>query len=249
MDTSDRFLRGITVGKGPQEKGHTRETGFDIAVASEIMAVLALTTSIEDMRDRLSKMVIGMSKQGLPVTAEDIGIGGALTVLMKDTIEPTLMQTVEHTPVFVHAGPFANIAHGNSSIMADLLALKLVGEDGYVVTEAGFGSDIGFEKFCDIKCRKSGLKPNAAVLVVTCRALKMHGGGPDVVAGQELAKEYTEENLPLLEEGAKNMCHHIKNVKQFGIPVIVCINHFSHDTPNEVNLVKSKQLYNIRDGS
>lgn len=151
IDTNDRMLRGITVGQGPAEKGHTRETGFDITVASEIMAVLALTTSLVDMRERLGNMVVAHSKAGEPVTTDDLGLGGALTVLMKDAIWPTLMQTLEKTPVFVHAGPFANIAHGNSSIIADQMALKLVGEDGYVVTEAGFGSDIGFEKFCNIK--------------------------------------------------------------------------------------------------
>ena len=154
-----------------------RETGFDIAVSSEIMAVLALATDLGDMRERLGRMVIGQSKAGSPVTADDLGAGGALTVLMKDTIQPTLMQTLEETPVFVHAGPFANIAHGNSSIVADQLALKLVGADGFCVTEAGFGADIGMEKFMNIKCRSSGLVPNCVVLVATVRALKMHGGG------------------------------------------------------------------------
>ena len=151
MDTNDRFVRKITIGQGKDEKGHERVTGFDITVASEIMAILALTTSLKDMRERLGNMVVALSRTGQPVTTDDLGLGGALTVLMKDAICPTLMQTLEKTPVFVHAGPFANIAHGNSSIIADQIALKLVGEDGYVVTEAGFGSDIGFEKFCGIK--------------------------------------------------------------------------------------------------
>lgn len=160
---------------------------FDITVASEIMAVLALTTGLGDMRDRLGRMVVAADKSGNPVTAEDLGVGGAMTVLMKDAIKPTLMQTLEGTPVFVHAGPFANIAHGNNSILADQIALKLVGEDGYVVTEAGFGADIGMEKFFNIKCRYSGLIPNAAVIVATVRALKMHGGGPPVVPGNKEA--------------------------------------------------------------
>ena len=159
---------------------------FDISVASEIMAILALTNSLEDMRERLGKIVIGSDVAGNPVTSEDLGVAGALTVLMKDAIRPNLMQTLEGTPVFVHAGPFANIAHGNSSILADKIALKLVGEDGVVVTEAGFGADIGMEKFFDIKCRSSALTPNAVVLVATVRALKMHGGGPKVVAGTPL---------------------------------------------------------------
>lgn len=184
LDTCDRFLRQVVVGVAPTEKGKTRTTGFDITVASEIMAILALTTSLADMRARLGRIVIGQDRAGNAVTADDLGVGGALAVLMKDAIMPTLMQTVEGTPVFVHAGPFANIAHGNSSIIADQMALKLAGEDGYVVTEAGFGADIGMEKFFNIKCRTSGLTPQCVVLVSTIRALKMHGGGPNVVAGQ-----------------------------------------------------------------
>lgn len=237
-DTNDRMLRGITIGKGAEEKGLTRETGFDIAVASEIMAILALTTSLADMRERLGRMMIGSDRKGQPVTADDLGVGGALTVLMKDAIMPTLMQTLEGTPAFVHAGPFANIAHGNSSIIADQIALKLVGRDGYVLTEAGFGADIGFEKFCNIKCRESGLVPNCAVLVATIRALKMHGGGPKVVAGQPLSSAYMEENLELLETGCSNLVKHIENVRKFGIPVVVAINRFSTDTDAEVAMVR-----------
>ena len=237
-DTNDRMLRGITIGKGPDEKGKTRETGFDIAVASEIMAILALTTSLADMRERLGRMVIGSDRKGQPVTADDIGVGGALTVLMKDAIMPTLMQTLEGTPAFVHAGPFANIAHGNSSIIADQIALKLVGKDGYVLTEAGFGADIGFEKFCNIKCRESGLAPSCTVLVATIRALKMHGGGPKVVAGQPLPNAYTDENLELLEKGCSNLVKHIENVRKFGIPVVVAVNRFSTDTDAEIALVR-----------
>jgi formyltetrahydrofolate synthetase len=238
VDTNDRMLRGITIGQGPEEKGFTRATGFDIAVGSEIMAILALAVDLGDMRERLGRMVIGSSKAGEPVTADDIGVTGALTVLMKDTIMPNLMQTIEGTPAFVHAGPFANIAHGNSSIVADQIALKLVGPDGYVLTEAGFGADMGFEKFCNIKCRYSGLKPDGAVLVATIRALKMHGGGPKVVAGKPLAHEYTAENLDLLEKGCSNLIRLIANVRSFGIPVVVGINRFKDDTDNEVALVR-----------
>uniref|UniRef100_A0A8C1U309 formate--tetrahydrofolate ligase n=1 Tax=Cyprinus carpio TaxID=7962 RepID=A0A8C1U309_CYPCA len=193
VDTNDRFLRKITVGQANTEKGHARQTQFDIAVASEIMAILALTDGLGDMRARLGRMVVGSSRNGQPITADDLGVTGALAVLMKDAIKPTLMQTLEGTPVFVHAGPFANIAHGNSSVLADKLALKLVGEEGYVVTEAGFGADIGMEKFFNIKCRTSGLTPDVVVLVATVRALKMHGGGPNVTAGVPLPKEYINE--------------------------------------------------------
>ncbi len=239
MDTSDRFLRGITVGHGPEETGHERDTGFDITVASEIMAVLALTTSLKDMRERLGKMVVALSRSGDPVTAEDIGIAGALTVLMRDAIKPNLMQTLEGTPVFVHAGPFANIAHGNSSILADQIALKLA---DYVVTESGFGADIGMEKFFDIKCRTSGLVPNVVVLVATVRALKMHGGGPKVVAGKPLDSAYTDENLPLLEKGLPNLLHHIKTARKFGIPVVVAINRFAPDTEAELEMIRKAAI-------
>lgn len=237
-DTNDRMLRGITTGQGTEEEGMARSTGFDIAVASEIMAILALTTSLDDMRERLGRMVIGSNRKGEPITADDLGVGGALTVLMKDAIMPNLMQTLEGTPAFVHAGPFANIAHGNSSIIADQIALKLVGKDGYVLTEAGFGADIGFEKFCNIKCRESGLIPNCVVLVATIRALKMHGGGPKVVAGKPLQSAYTEENLELLEAGCSNLAKHIQNVRKFGIPVVVAVNRFATDTDAEVALVR-----------
>lgn len=242
MDINDRFLRKITVGQGPDEKGMVRETAFDISVASEIMAVLALTTSLADMRERLGKMVIGNSKSGDPVTADDLGIGGALTVLMKDAIHPTLMQTLEGTPVLVHAGPFANIAHGNSSIVADKIALKLVGPGGFVVTEAGFGADIGTEKFMNIKCRYSGLTPQCAIIVATIRALKMHGGGPAVVAGKPLDHAYLTENVALVEAGCANLARHILNSKAYGANVIVAINKFSTDTDAELNAVKKAAL-------
>ena len=239
VDTNDRMLRVITVGQGPKEKDFTRETGFDITVASEIMAILALTTDLADMRERFGRIVIATNKNGEPITAEDIGAAGAMTVLMKDAIKPTLMQTLEGTPAFVHAGPFANIAHGNSSIVADKIALKLA---DYVVTESGFGADIGMEKFFNIKCRYSGLIPNCVVLVATVRALKMHGGGPTVRAGAPLDPAYTEENLDLLKAGLGNMKVHIKNAIGFGIPVVVAVNSFATDTLAEVELVRQAAL-------
>ena len=238
LDTNDRMLRQITIGQGPNESGLTRSTGFDITVASEAMAVLALTTSLTDMRDRLGRMVIGTSRAGDAISADDLGVGGALAVLMKDTIMPNLMQTLEGTPAFVHAGPFANIAHGNSSIVADQIALKLAGSDGYVVTESGFGADMGMEKFCNIKCRASGLAPNCVVLVATIRALKMHGGGPKVVAGQPLHHDYTREQLGLVEKGCANLIKMIRNAGFFGLPVVVAVNRFKHDTPAEIELVQ-----------
>uniref|UniRef100_A0A8C4DX83 formate--tetrahydrofolate ligase n=1 Tax=Dicentrarchus labrax TaxID=13489 RepID=A0A8C4DX83_DICLA len=215
VDTNDRFLRKITVGQASTEKGMIRETGFDIAVASEIMAILALADSLEDMKNRLARMVVGTSRSGQPITAEDLGVSGALAVLMKDAIKPTMMQTLEGTPVFVHAGPFANIAHGNSSVLADKLALKLVGRNGFVVTEAGFGADIGMEKFFNIKCRASGLRPNVVVLVATVRALKMHGGGRGL-------------NLSLVAGGCRsNLRKQIQIAHLFGVPVVVALNVFN----------------------
>jgi methylenetetrahydrofolate dehydrogenase (NADP+)/methenyltetrahydrofolate cyclohydrolase/formyltetrahydrofolate synthetase len=237
VDINDRHLRRIQINLGDEEKGKGLEriTGFDISVASEVMAIFALTTGIEDLRERLSRIVIGTSKAGEPITAEDLGVAGAMTVLMKDALMPNLLQTLEGTPAFVHAGPFANIAHGNNSIIADQIAVKLA---DYTVTESGFGADIGMEKFMDIKCRYSGLIPNAVVIVATIRALKMHGGGPKVVAGRPLDKAYTEENLALLEKGMGNLLKHIENVKLFGLPAVVAINSFKYDTKAEVALVK-----------
>ncbi|KAF7251871.1 C-1-tetrahydrofolate synthase, cytoplasmic [Varanus komodoensis] len=353
LDTNDRFLRKVTIGQSLTEKGFSRTTQFDITVASEIMAVLALTDSLENMRQRLGRMVVASSKHGVPITTEDLktvrilqmvqniaarlltgtgryvhmtpvlhqlhwlpievraqfkvlvitykalnglgpgylkerlhpympfrplrsvaeallqepsmkdirrGVSGALAVLMKDAIKPNLMQTLEGNPVFVHAGPFANIAHGNSSVLADKIALKLVGREGFVVTEAGFGADIGMEKFFDIKCRYSGLQPHVVVLVATVRALKMHGGGPTtledvknslqihhkqmiaacfirVTAGVPLPREYTEENLLLLEKGCSNLMKQIQNARTFGIPVVVAVNAFKSDTEAELELV------------
>ena len=235
VDVNDRALRKIVLGLGGHLDGVPREGGYDISVSSEIMAILALTTGLKDMRARFGRMVVALDKNGKPVTAEDLGVAGAVTVLMKDAIMPNLMQTLEGQPAFVHAGPFANIAHGNSSIIADQIALKVA---DYVVTESGFGADVGMEKFFNIKCRYSGLIPNVVVLVATIRALKMHGGGPTVVAGRPLDKAYTEENLPLLEKGIENLAAHIENVKKFGIPAVVAINRFPTDTDAEVELVK-----------
>jgi formyltetrahydrofolate synthetase len=235
VDTNDRLLRTITIGQGPDEAGNERQTGFDITVASEIMAILALTKDLADMRDRMGNIVIGTSKAGEAITAEDLGVAGAMTVLMKDAIMPNLMQSLEGTPVFVHAGPFANIAHGQNSIIADRIALKLA---DYVVTESGFGADIGMEKFFDIKCRTSGLIPQVVVLVSTVRALKMHGGGPRVVAGKPLDYAYTSENLDLLRAGLGNMQHHIRNAKRYGVNVVVAVNSFKDDTEAEVELIR-----------
>jgi methylenetetrahydrofolate dehydrogenase (NADP+)/methenyltetrahydrofolate cyclohydrolase/formyltetrahydrofolate synthetase len=237
VDVTDRSLREIEVGLNDAERSENfpRKTGFDISVASEIMAILALTKSLKDMRERFGKVVVALDKKGNPVSLEDLRIAGAVTVLMKDAIMPTLMQTLEGQPALVHAGPFANIAHGNSSIVADQIALKLA---NYVITESGFGADVGMEKFLDIKCRYSGLIPNAVVLVATVRALKMHGGGPTVKPGSPLAKEYTEENLELLEKGLGNLGVHIKNAKKFGIPVVVAINSFKEDTEAEWELIR-----------
>mmetsp|Transcript_21125 Transcript_21125/g.58609 ORF Transcript_21125/g.58609 Transcript_21125/m.58609 type:complete len:648 (+) Transcript_21125:252-2195(+) len=242
VDVNDRFLREIQIGCSQTEKGQVRTTGYDISVASEIMAVLALAISVKDMRDRLGNMVVANSKAGDPVTADDLGIGGAVMVLMKDTIMPTLLQTLEGTPTFVHAGPFANIAHGNSSIIADLMGLKLVGKDGYVVTEAGFGADIGMEKFMNIKCRASGLKPSAVVIVATVRALKSHGGGPKVTPGSPLPHEYTNENVDLVKAGCSNIARHIENTGKFGVPTVVAINRFASDTEAELQAVKEACL-------
>ncbi|EFX76603.1 hypothetical protein DAPPUDRAFT_198836 [Daphnia pulex] len=238
MDTNDRFLRKIRVGLSDTEKGHERDCQFDISVASEIMAVLALTTGYADFRSRLGQMVVASSKQGVPITADDLGASGALMVLMKDAIHPTLMQTFEGTPVFVHAGPFANIAHGNSSIIADQIALRLVGREGFVLTEAGFGADIGLEKFIHIKCRASGLKPDVVVLVATVRALKMHGGGPQVVPGNPIPAAYLEPNCALMEKGFSNLKKHIENIRKFGLQVVVAINRFTTDSDEELGFLQ-----------
>ncbi len=235
VDVSDRSLRNIIIGLGGAVNGYPRETGFDITVASEVMAILALASDLFDLKKRLSNIIIGMSRKGNPVTAADLKAAGAMTVLLKDAIKPTLMQTLEHTPVLVHAGPFANIAHGNSSIIADRIALKLA---DYVVTESGFGADCGFEKFANIKCRYSGLKPDCVVIVCSIRALKMHSGKFKIVPGKPLDRGLLEENLPALREGSANLRKQIENVKLFGLPAVVAINKFQKDTENEIALVK-----------
>jgi len=235
VDMNDRVMRHIIIGLGGKDNGYPRETGFDISVASEVMAILALASDMKDLRERLGRIVIGTDRNGTPVTAEDLGVAGAMTVLMADALKPNLLQTLEGTPAFVHAGPFANIAHGNSSIVADQIALRLA---DYVVTESGFGADIGMEKFMNIKCRYSGLVPNCVVVVATVRALKMHGGLGKVVAGKPLPKELTEENLPALEKGAANMVKNIEIAGLFGVPVVVAINAFAQDTKREIELLQ-----------
>ena len=235
VDVNDRALRNVIIGLGPRADGLERQTGYDISVASELMAILALTTGLKDLRERVGRVVIGTNKAGKPITLEDLQVAGAVTVLMKDTIMPTLLQTLEGQPAFIHAGPFANIAHGNSSILADQIALRL---GDYVVTESGFGADIGMEKFFNIKCRASGLTPNCVVLVATVRALKMHGGGPRVIPGRDLDVAYTTENLDLVRAGADNMVAHIEVARKFGIPVVVAINQFKDDTQAEMNLIR-----------
>ncbi len=240
VDVSDRALRNIVVGLGGKLNGVPRETGYDITVASEVMAILALTTGLKDLREKLSKMTVGSTPDGKAVTAEDLKCAGAMTVLLKDAIKPTLLQTLEHTPCFVHAGPFANIAHGNSSILADLMAIKL---GDYVVTESGFGADIGAEKFFNIKCRYSGLKPDAVVIVATVRALKMHGGGFEFIPGQGVDEEkMNTPNVEAVKKGCENLEKMIENVRMHGIQAVVAINHFGADTQEEIDAIKEKAI-------
>ena len=239
MDVSDRFLRNVRVGMGPEENGIPRDTGFDITVASEVMAILALSDSLKDLRRRVGRVVLANTRDGKPVTTEDIKVAGSMAALLRDAIKPNLIQTIENTPCFVHAGPFANIAHGNNSILADRIAL---GFSDYVVTEAGFGADCGAEKFFDIKCRVSGLVPNVAVVVCSIRALKAHSGRFKVVAGKPLDANLQEENIEAIAEGLCNLQKHIENVSLFGVPVVVAINRFSPDTNKEIDFVKKKAL-------
>jgi formate--tetrahydrofolate ligase len=235
VDMNDRALRKIVIGLGGRDNGIPRETGFDIAVASEVMAILALTTSLEDMRQRFGRIVIGLTHDKKPVTAEEIGAAGAMTVLMQQAIRPNLLQTIENTPAIIHAGPFANIAQGNSSILADLIGIKC---GDYLLTESGFGADIGAEKFFNIKCRYSGLKPDAAVLVVTVRALKAHSGRYKVVAGKSLPPEMLESNVADVEAGAANMIKHIQNVNKHGVTPVVAINVFETDHLEELETIR-----------
>ncbi|RAH44170.1 C-1-tetrahydrofolate synthase [Aspergillus aculeatinus CBS 121060] len=251
LDVNDRHLRGITIGQAPTERGLTRETGFDISVASECMAILALSNSLEDMRERLGRMVVATSRNGDPVTCDDIGAGGALAALMKDAIKPNLMQSLEGTPVLVHAGPFANISIGASSVIADKLALKLAGTEpdedhdartGFVVTEAGFDFTMGGERFFNIKCRSSGLSPDTVVIVATVRALKVHGGGPEITPGAALPEVYRTENVDILRKGCINLKKHIENARQYGVPVVVAINRFETDTEAEIAVIREEAI-------
>ena len=235
VDLNDRALRNTVIGLGKRFDGVPRETGYDITVASEIMAILALTTSLRDMRERIGKMVVAYDKSKEPVTAEDLSAAGAATVLMKDAIKPNLMQTLENTPALVHAGPFANIAHGNSSIIADLIAMKC---GDYVITESGFGADIGAEKFFNIKSRISGLRPNAVVLVVTVRALKAHTGKYRIVPGKPIDPALKEENVADVETGAANMTRHLENLRKFGVNPVVAVNVFADDTAAEIDAIR-----------
>jgi formate--tetrahydrofolate ligase len=237
VDVSDRALRNIKIGLGGIENGVPRDSGFDITVASEIMAILALSDSLKDLRLRIGEIILADTFEGKTVTCEDLKVAGSMAALLKDAIKPNLIQTIENTPCFVHAGPFANIAHGNSSILADRIALSL---SDYVVTEAGFGADCGAEKFFDIKCRASGFIPDVAVIVCSIRALKAHSGRFKIVAGMPLDTCLTKEDIRAIEEGICNLEKQIENVKIFGIPVVVAINRFSCDTDKEIDFVKHK---------
>jgi len=235
IDFCAQALRNIIIGIGTKRDGFMMESGFAIAVSSEVMAILAMAKDLKDMRERMGRIVVAYDKQGNPITTEDLGVAGAMTAWMIEAINPNLMQTIEGQPVFVHAGPFANIAVGQSSIIADRVALKLA---DYVITESGFAADIGFEKFWNIKCRESGLVPHCAVIVATIRALKCHGGAPLPLPGQPLDKAYTEEHLEWVEKGCENLIHHINTVKKAGINPVVCINAFHPATENEIKLVR-----------
>ena len=235
LDFCAQGLRNIIIGVGGNKDGYLMESKFGIAVGSELMAILAVAKDLKDLRERIGKIVVAYSRSGEPVTCEDLEVAGAMTAWMRNTINPTMCYTVEHQPVLIHAGPFANIAIGQSSVIADRLALKLF---DYHVTESGFAADIGFEKFWNVKTRLSGLTPNVSVIVATVRALKMHGGGPKVSPGRPLPVEYTEENLELVEKGCENLFHHVNTVLKSGIVPVVCINQFYTDTDNEIALIK-----------
>jgi formate--tetrahydrofolate ligase len=235
IDFCAQALRHITIGHGGKKDGFLMESHFGIAVSSEVMAILAVAQDLRDMRERMGKIIVGRNKRGGPVTTEDLGVAGAMTAWMVAALNPNLLQTIEGQPCFIHAGPFANIAIGQSSIVADRVALKLA---DYEVTESGFGADIGFEKFWNLKCRFSGLKPHCAVVVATIRALKCHGGGPPVPPGKPMDPEYTKEHVDWVEAGCANLVHHIQNVRKAGINPVVCINAFHTDTDNEIKAVR-----------
>ena len=239
LDINDRALRNVMTGLGELGDGPIRQAGFDITVASELMAILALSTGLKDMRERIGRMVMAMDKKGNPLTAEDFGVAGAMAVLLKDALMPNLMQTMEEQGALVHTGPFANIAHGNSSVIADYFGIHM---GDYLVTESGFGSDVGMEKFFHIKCRTSGLVPDAVVLVATVRALKMHGGGPAVKPGKPLDDVYKEKNLELLKKGCDNLAAHIGIASKFGVPLVVGINVFPTDDPQEWEVIRAAAL-------
>ncbi|MBM3127692.1 MAG: formate--tetrahydrofolate ligase [Chloroflexi bacterium] len=235
VDINDRALRKMLIGFGGREYGIPRESSFDIAPTSEVMAILALTTSLRDLRARLGHIVVGFTRDKKPITADDLQCAGAMSALLKEALKPNLLQTIEHTPAFIHTGAFASFSLGTPSILADQIALKL---NDYVITEAGFGSDLGLEKFCNIKSRYSGLQPDAAVIVATVRALKMHGGIGRVVAGQALPEELAQENLAAVERGCANLIKHIENAQLFGLPVVVAVNRFASDTDREIAIVE-----------
>ncbi len=239
LDISDRSIRRTIIGLGGRENGVPRETEWQITVASEVMAVLALTSDIHDLRARLGRMVLAARADGTPVTADDLKVAGAMTALLTDAIEPNLLQTLEGGPAFVHCGPFGNIAHGNNSVLADRIALAT---NEIVCTEAGFGADMGAEKFFDIKCRISGLRPDAAVVVATIRALKMHGGVGRIVAGKGLDPAFTRENVEAVRAGGENLVKQIENVRAFNVPTVVAINVFATDTPAEIEAVREVAL-------
>jgi formate--tetrahydrofolate ligase len=239
VDISDRAVRRVVIGLGGRENGVPRETEFQITVASEVMAILALATGLQDLRARLGRVVMGTTRDGRPITAEDLKVAGAMTVLLRDALKPNLLQTLEGGPAFVHAGPFANIAHGNNSILADRIALAT---NEIVCTEAGFGADMGAEKFFDIKCRTSGLRPDAAVVVATIRALKMHGGVGRIVAGKPLDPALTAEDVVAVRAGAANLAKQIENVRLFNVPAVVAINVFPGDTDAEIGAIREVSL-------
>ncbi len=247
-DLNSRALRDIVIGLGGKANGYPRQSGFDITVATETAAVHALTTGLKDLRERIGRMVIGFTYEGEPVTTEDLRVAGAMCVLMKDSIKPNLVQSTENHPIIVHGFPFGNVAHGNNSVLADMVALKLA---DYVVTESGFGADCGFEKLVNVKCRQSGLKVDCGVVVASIRALKMHGGAFLFKPGipyEKIKGEVEKENLPALEKGCENLAKNIEIVKKFGVPCVVAINRFTSDTDREIELVRKKALESGADG-